>query len=156
MPHRSTALLLDRVLSFDPVHRNATASVLVFESLFDGHFPGDPIMPGVFVIEAMAQLAGVLAQLLNLPILPLSSCVQEASEVNEIEGNSKVSTLLTGIDGVRWYYLVRPWDFLTVRVEMLKHMNRGIVAVHGKAYVNETVLACTANSIRILIKLNGQ
>ena len=127
----------------------------MFESLFDGHFPGDPIMPGVFIIEAMAQLAGVLAQLLNPPILSLSSCVEGASEVNEFEDNSKVSTLLTGMDGVRWHHPVRPWDFLTVRVEMLKHMNRGIVEVHGKAYVNETVLVCTAHSIRILIKLNG-
>ena len=62
LPHRYPMLLVDRVESIDPDHRIvAIKAVTINESFFQGHFPGRPIMPGVLVIEALAQAAGVLA-----------------------------------------------------------------------------------------------
>src|SRR3546814_7969916 len=68
LPHRYPFFLADRVLSFEPNARlRAIKNVTINEPFFQGHFPGYPVMPGVLVIEAMAQAAGLLTQLSNLP-----------------------------------------------------------------------------------------
>lgn len=64
LPHRYPFLLVDRVLDFDPGKQlRAIKNVSVNEPFFQGHFPGNPVMPGVLIIEAMAQASGVLVQL---------------------------------------------------------------------------------------------
>ena len=68
LPHRYPFLLVDRVLELDPHKRlRAIKNVTINEPFFQGHFPGHPVMPGVLVIEAMAQAAGLLTQLSDPP-----------------------------------------------------------------------------------------
>lgn len=107
LPHRYPFLLVDRVLSFE-MGKRATGlkNVSANEPFFAGHFPNHPIMPGVLIIEAMAQLGGVLLMQLAPPGEKLA--------------------LLTGVDKVRFRRPVVPGDQLILEAEILKiHGNMG-------------------------------
>ena len=106
LPHRYPFLLIDRVISIEKGKRAvAIKNVSISEPYFQGHFPGMPIMPGVLIIEAMAQLGGVLL-------------MQMAPE------NHNSLALLTGVDKVRFRRKVVPGDQLFLEAEILK--------IHGK------------------------
>ncbi len=123
IPHRDPFLFLDEVVELVPGQRAvALKSVRLEEPHFQGHFPGQPIMPGVLMVEALAQAGAVAA--LSLP-----------------ENKGKL-VLFAGIDGVRFKRPVVPGDTLRLEVEMTKM--RGAI---GKADARATVdgeLACKA------------
>jgi 3-hydroxyacyl-[acyl-carrier-protein] dehydratase len=124
LPHRPPFLLVDRVVAFEK-DKSLTAlkSVTMNEPHFVGHFPGHPVMPGVLILEALAQAAALLA-CLSLP--------------PEQVGN-KV-TYLMGIDGARFRKPVVPGDRLELRVEVTK--NKGAVWKQtAKALVDGQVVA---------------
>lgn len=105
LPHRYPFLLLDRVTILESGKRaTAIKNVTISEPYFQGHFPGLPIMPGVLIVEAMAQLGGVLMmQALHLQ-----------------DPSAHKLALLTGVDGVRFRRRVVPGDQLQLKAELLK------------------------------------
>lgn len=121
LPHKYPFLLVDRVLEFEEAKRIiAIKNVTVNEPFFQGHFPGRPIMPGVLILEAMAQAGGVLA-FKSFP-------------------DMKGSVFFTGIDGARFRKPVVPGDQLKFIVDVVKH-RREIWVFEAKAYVENDVVA---------------
>jgi 3-hydroxyacyl-[acyl-carrier-protein] dehydratase len=109
LPHRPPFLLVDRVISFEPnVRLVAWKCVTMNEPHFQGHFPGQPVMPGVLILEALAQAGALLATLSLTP-----------EEVND-----KI-TYLMGIDAARFRRPVVPGDRLELLVEVTKR--KGLV-----------------------------
>lgn len=127
LPHRFPFLLIDRVTAAEPGERlTAIKNVTFNEQFFQGHFPEMPVMPGVLIVEAMAQACGVLAVL-----------SQGRSERTEGE-----VTLFAGLDNVRFKRPVVPGDQLVFEVELLAH-KRGIGKFNAVAKVDGQ-LACEA------------
>lgn len=122
LPHRYPFLLVD---SLEEVEEGKKVigykNVTINEPFFQGHFPGHPIMPGVLIIEAMAQVGGAYT-----------------SVVDEV-GDGKV-TYFVGIDKARFRKPVLPGDVLRMELEILSK-RRGIYQFEGKAYVGETLVA---------------
>jgi 3-hydroxyacyl-[acyl-carrier-protein] dehydratase len=126
LPHRYPFLLVDRVLELVPdAHITAIKNVTMNEPHFPGHFPHHPIMPGVLIIEAMAQAAGLLA------------FKSTASNTNE---NTVI--YFVGIDNARFKRPVVPGDQLRLEARILKNM-RGIWKFQARALVDDQ-LACEA------------
>ncbi|OQY23514.1 MAG: 3-hydroxyacyl-[acyl-carrier-protein] dehydratase FabZ [Desulfobacteraceae bacterium 4572_35.2] len=122
LPHRYPFLLVDGIESFDEnTSIIGIKNVTINEPFFQGHFPGHPIMPGVLIVEAMAQVGGVFASL------------------NDGVGDDKV-TYFTGIDKVKFRKPVVPGDVLRLELVLMK-FRRGIYQFSGKAYVGETLVA---------------
>jgi 3-hydroxyacyl-[acyl-carrier-protein] dehydratase len=123
LPHASPFLLVDRILEVEPGKRIVGIKNVTYnEPFFPGHFPGRPIMPGVLIVEAMAQTAGVLV-FKSLP---------------EMEYGRAVYFL--GIDNVRFRKPVTPGDQLRLEVEITKH-RQAIWGFRGKALVDGKVVA---------------
>ena len=123
LPHRYPFLLVDRVLDFESgVSLSAIKNVTINEPFFQGHFPDKPIMPGVLILEAMAQATGLLA----------FSGMIDPSE-------SKLY-ILVGIDKARFRGQVLPGDQLTLQVSLKRHM-RGIGMFDCKALVDDEIVA---------------
>jgi 3-hydroxyacyl-[acyl-carrier-protein] dehydratase len=124
LPHRYPFLLVDRVVEFEPKKRLvAIKNVTMNEPFFQGHFPDYPIMPGVLVVEAMAQAGGILM-------------------MAEIPDRHKKLIVFTGIDGVKFRRPVTPGDQLRFEVEVISVRSRAGRMV-GKAFVDGK-LACEA------------
>ncbi|RRR69597.1 MAG: 3-hydroxyacyl-ACP dehydratase FabZ [Candidatus Viridilinea halotolerans] len=123
IPHRYPFLLIDRVVELEPgVRVVAEKLVTANEPQFQGHFPGNPVMPGVLIVEAMAQAGAVAA--LSLP-----------------EHTGKL-VLFAGIDDCRFKRVVRPGDTLRIEVQ-IERMRRSIGRGRGRATVGDE-LACEA------------
>jgi 3-hydroxyacyl-[acyl-carrier-protein] dehydratase len=123
LPHRYPFLLVDRILSLEIGTRiMGLKNVTVNEPFFAGHFPDNPIMPGVLIIEALAQVGGILA-LLSTP---------------EHLGNPAI--FLMGLDKVRFRKPVVPGDQLIMELETLRGGKKFFKMV-GKAFVNQTLVA---------------
>jgi beta-hydroxyacyl-ACP dehydratase FabZ len=128
LPHRYPILLVDRILDFEPdVSIRALKNVTVNEPHFTGHFPDHPVMPGVLIVEAMAQAGGILA-------------FQSAPKDQEF------LVYFTGIDGVRFRKPVRPGDQLIFELTCLRrrgHMWRfkGEAFVDGELVCEGTLMA---------------
>ena len=126
LPHRYPILLVDRVLSVDAGKSiRALKNVTINEPHFVGHFPHRPVMPGVLILEAMAQTAGLLAF---------------ADAADGRDTNSVI--YFAGIDGARFKRPVEPGDQLVMDVEILRH-KAGIYKFKGSARVGEEI-ACEA------------
>lgn len=122
LPHRYPFLLVDRILELEPQKRIiGLKNVTINEPFFAGHFPGRPIMPGVLIIEAMAQMGGVLL-------------LQE----HELKENGLV--YLVGIDNAKFRKIVIPGDQLRIVVDMLRYKH-SICKMRGEAFVQENLVA---------------
>jgi 3-hydroxyacyl-[acyl-carrier-protein] dehydratase len=121
LPHKYPFLLVDRIEDFEPERRIIGLKNVTFnEPFFPGHFPGKPIMPGVLIIEAMAQTAGILA---------FKSYPGLTGDVRFI-----------GIDNARFRRPVTPGDQLKLVLEVVKH-RREIWVFKGEAFVDEKKVA---------------
>jgi 3-hydroxyacyl-[acyl-carrier-protein] dehydratase len=117
LPHRYPFLLVDRVIEVDPGKKIVgLKNVTINEPFFPGHFPGHPVMPGVLIVEAMAQVAAIL--------------VYSSSEDNK----GKI-TYFVGIDNTKFRKPVVPGDQLRLELEVIG-CRRGIYTFAGKAYVD--------------------
>ena len=124
LPHRYPFLLVDRVTEFEPNKRIVgIKNVTINEPFFQGHFPGHPVMPGVLVIEALAQAGGILTQL---------------SHQSGAEGKL---FYLVKIDNAKFSKMVVPGDQLVLQVE-LKRTIRNMALYTGVAKVAGEVTAC--------------
>jgi len=126
LPHRYPFLLVDRVVALEP-HKRLTAikNVTINEPFFQGHFPGHPIMPGVLVIEAMAQAAGLLTQ--------LSSAPRPADE--------SPLYYLVKVDKARFSRTVVPGDQLVLEVQQ-RRLLKGMGLYACRAVVDGEEVAC--------------
>ncbi len=123
LPHRYPFLLVDRVLSMDPGKTLvAVKGVTANEDFFNGHFPGHPVMPGVLILEALAQAAGLLAKS-SMP-----------------EDTSMKVVYLMAIDNARFRKPVVPGDRLELHVEVVKQKGQ-IWKEKGRAIVDGDVVA---------------
>jgi 3-hydroxyacyl-[acyl-carrier-protein] dehydratase len=128
LPHRYPFLLIDKVISIDLPHSLIAIKNVTFnEPFFTGHFPEMPVMPGVLIIEALAQASGLLYY----------------KSINKLPGSSSNTiNYLAGINDARFKQVVRPGDQLHLHVQLLK-VKQGLSVFQGKAYVNNE-LVCSA------------
>ena len=132
IPHRYPFLLIDKVIEIDRKHAVAVKNVTVNEPFFQGHFPQEPVMPGVLQVEAMAQTAGVLV-------------------LNFLEEPEKYSTYFLKIDNVKFRQKVVPGNTLLLYVQLMTEIRRGCAVVKGYAFVGEKVV-CEAEFMAQIIK----
>ena len=122
LPHRYPMLLLDRVLELDPGQRIvALKNVTINEPFFQGHFPGNPIMPGVLIVEAMGQAGAVLA-----------------AESMSLEEQGSLIYFM-GMDRVKFRKPVIPGDQLVLEMKFLKRRGK-VFKMAGIAYVDEKIV----------------
>jgi beta-hydroxyacyl-ACP dehydratase FabZ len=131
LPHRYPFLLVDRVLEIDEKRIRAIKNVTFNEPFFIGHFPGKPVMPGVLVVEAMAQAAGYLM----------------FSLVEDREGKL---IYFSGIDNCRFRKPVIPGDQLVLEAEAMA-VRRNFAKLHGRALVDDEVV-CEADMMSVMVE----
>ncbi len=129
LPHRYPFLLVDRVIDYERGKWiKAIKNVTVNEPFFMGHFPNNPVMPGVLVIEAMAQAGGILS------FLSLSE-----EEFNASIGGKK-TVYFMGVDKVKFRKPVVPGDKLDMNVEIIKYRMK-VWKMQGKCFVDDNLVA---------------
>ncbi|NLF42274.1 MAG: bifunctional UDP-3-O-[3-hydroxymyristoyl] N-acetylglucosamine deacetylase/3-hydroxyacyl-ACP dehydratase [Bacteroidales bacterium] len=121
LPHRWPFLLVDKILEVSESHVIGVKNVTFNETFFVGHFPKEPIMPGVLIIEAMAQAGGILG-------------------LCNVDDPENYSTYFMKIDNVRFKQKVIPGDTLVFRLSLLSPVRRGIYHMKGMAYVGNKVV----------------
>ena len=139
LPHRPPFLLVDEVIDGEPGVRCVATRTLRDDWWFAGHFPGTPVMPGVLIVEALAQTATLAAASVALQAPDVDAGAATLPAADAAPGGDKIG-LFAGIDKVRFKRVCVPGDVLTLEAE--------IIAVHGpvgRAKVKATVdgqLAC--------------
>jgi len=122
LPHRYPFLLVDKIIEIGSTHIVGVKNITTNEPFFTGHFPQEPIMPGVLQVEAMAQTGGILV----------------LSSVDEPE---RYSTYFMKIDGVKFRQKVVPGDTLILRLELTSPIRRGISTMKGYVFVGEKMVS---------------
>ena len=132
LPHRYPFQLVDKVIEIGANYIVGVKNITANEPFFQGHFPQEPVMPGVLQVEAMAQVGGLLV-------------------LNSVDEPERYSTYFMKIDGVKFRQKVVPGDTLLFRVELLAPIRRGISTMKGYAFVGEKVV-CEAEFMAQIVK----
>ena len=122
IPHRYPFLLVDKIIEKTDKYIVGIKNITVNEPFFPGHFPEEPVMPGVLQVEAMAQIGGIFV-------------------LSGLENPEKYSTYFLKIDNVKFRQKVVPGDTLILRVELTSEIRRGIATMRGLAFIGETVVS---------------
>jgi len=126
LPHRYPFLLVDKVTEMiEGDNVVAYKNISISEPVFQGHFPGHPIYPGVMILEGMAQAGGILAL--------------KSSGLSDEEIKQKVIYFMS-IDGAKFRSPVKPGDKLEYRIKVLK-LRKNLIVLDGKAYVGDTLVS---------------
>ena len=132
LPHRYPFLLVDKIIEIGGDYIVGIKNVSGNEPFFQGHFPQEPIMPGVLLVEAMAQTGGLLV-------------------LNSVDEPERYSTYFMKIDGVKFRQKVVPGDTLIFRLQLLAPIRRGISTMKGYVFVGEKVV-CEAEFMAQIVK----
>ena len=132
LPHRPPFLLVDRIFHCDATSVAGIKNVTMNEPFFVGHFPEEPVMPGVLIIEAMAQCSGIMV-------------------LNSVPDPENYSTYFMKIDNAKFKRKVVPGDTLQFEIHLLEPIRRGVALVEAKAFVGES-LACEAELMAQIVK----
>ena len=132
LPHRYPFLMLDKIFHLDDKSVGAIKNITVNEPQFTGHFPEEPVMPGVLLVEAMAQAGGIIV-------------------LNGVEHPEEYSTYFLRIDGVRFKRKVVPGDTLQIEAHIIEPVRRGIASIIGKVFVGGQ-LACEATLMAQIVR----
>jgi len=122
LPHRHPFLLIDKIIELSDTHVVGVKNVTFNEGFFQGHFPNNPVMPGVLQFEAMAQTGGILA-------------------LSTVEDPGNWDTYFLKIDNGKFKYKVVPGDTLVLKMELLAPIRRGICQMQGTAYVGNKIVS---------------
>ena len=134
MKHRYPFLLVDKITYLDESEVVGVKNVTVNEDFFNGHFPGNPVMPGVLQIEALAQVGGILV-------------------MNSIEEPEKHIPYLAGIENFRFRKMVSPGDTLVMRLRFIAPIKRGIAKMKAEAFVGNNLVS-EGNMTATISKIN--
>ena len=121
LPHRPPFLFVDKILELSDSHVVGLKNVTMNEPFFVGHFPGAPVMPGVLIVEAMAQTGGILA-------------------LSTVPDPENYLTFFMKINNVKFKQQVNPGDTLVFQLELITPIRRGIVLMKGNAYANDKLV----------------
>jgi UDP-3-O-[3-hydroxymyristoyl] N-acetylglucosamine deacetylase/3-hydroxyacyl-[acyl-carrier-protein] dehydratase len=124
LPHRYPFLLVEKIIEIGESHIVGIKNVSINEPFFQGHFPDEPVMPGVLLVESMAQISGLLI-------------------LQQVEEPHLYSTYFMKIDGVKFRQKVVPGDTLIFRLQLLTELRRGIANMKGYCFVGDK-LVCEA------------
>lgn len=132
LPHRYPFKLVDKIFYLDDKRVGGVKNVSINEPFFQGHFPGNPVMPGVLQIEAMAQTGGILV-------------------LNTVPDPTNYWTYFLAIENCRFRKMVLPGDTLIFKCELTTPIKRGIIKMHGEAFVNDQ-LVCEADLTASIVR----
>ena len=131
LPHRYPMQLVDKVIALGPTSIVGVKNITANEPFFQGHFPQEPVMPGVLQVEAMAQCGGLLI-------------------LNTLDEPERYSTYFMKIDGVKFRQKVVPGDTLLFKVELLAPLRHGISSMKGYVFVGDKVVSEATFSAQII------
>jgi UDP-3-O-[3-hydroxymyristoyl] N-acetylglucosamine deacetylase / 3-hydroxyacyl-[acyl-carrier-protein] dehydratase len=133
LPHRYPFLMVDKIIHIDETTVTGVKNVTMNEPFFQGHFPGNPVFPGVMQIEAMAQTGGILV-------------------LSTVPDPENYWTYFIGIDSCRFRRKVVPGDTIVFKCELIAPVKRGIAKMQGQAFVNGQVVMEAVMSASIVRK----
>ena len=122
LPHRYPFLMVDKVIQMTDTYIVGVKNITTNEPYFTGHFPQEPVMPGVLQVEAMAQTGGLLV-------------------LGKLDEPERYSTYFMKIDNVKFRHKVVPGDTILFRVELTSEMRRGIATMRGLAFIGDKVVS---------------
>ncbi len=122
LPHRHPFLLVDKIIELSDTHVVGIKNVTHDEYFFQGHFPGNPLMPGVLQMEALAQAGGILA-------------------LSLVDPSVKWNTYFLKIDNAKFKNMVVPGDTVILKMELLAPIRRGVCQMRGTAYVGNKIVS---------------
>ena len=132
LPHRFPFVMVDKIIEMSEKHVVGVKNVTFNESFFQGHFPNNPVFPGVLQMEALAQTGGILA-------------------LSAVEDPENWDTYFLKIDNAKFKAKVVPGDTMILKMELLAPVRRGIVQMYGTTYVGNKIVSegeLTAQIIR--------
>jgi len=132
LPHRYPFQMIDKIIHLDAQSVTGVKNVTINEPFFEGHFPGNPIMPGVLQVEALAQTGGILV-------------------LNTVPDPENYLTYFLGIDECRFRKMVVPGDTLVLHCELLADIRRGFSKMKGQVFVGKQ-LTCEATMLAQISK----